>query len=157
MRAAGVKCEWRVAESDRARTRVLADSLGVPRLVAHLLLLRGIDTADKAAQFLAPSLRHLSDPFLLTDMDKAAARITEARARDEHIQVFGDYDVDGISATAILLKGLARFGIKQLSHGMPHRLTEGYGISPEHVEAAKAQGVGLIITVDNGIAAHDAA
>ena len=157
MSTVGVQRIWRVAEMDRARAQTLMDALGIPRIVSHLLLLRGIDSAARAREFLAPSLRHLSDPMLLTGMDKAVARIEQARARNEHVQVFGDYDVDGISATAIMIRGLARYGLEHVSYAMPLRLTEGYGISAEHVDTAKANGVTLIITVDNGIAAHEAA
>lgn len=148
---------WRVAEQDRPRARALADACGLPPIVAHLLLQRGVESPDAARDFLRPRLELLSDPFLLTDMDAAVARITAARAAGEKTLVFGDYDVDGIASCAILEKGLRRFGVEAVECAMPLRLSEGYGLSPEHVAQAKAGGAALIITVDNGIKAHAAA
>lgn len=129
----------------------------MPPLIGQLLLLRGAATLDVAERFLMPKLRHLADPFLLTDMDRAVARIALARDRNEAVRVFGDYDVDGIAASAVLLNGLQRYGIQQVSHGMPSRFAEGYGLNPDHIDAAHAEGVRLLITVDNGVSAHDAA
>ncbi len=151
------KTRWRIAHHDHAAATALADSVGVPPIIGHLLAQRGATTPEAARVFLAPSLRHLSDPADLSGMEQAVARITQARDRNERVLVFGDYDVDGITATALLTNGLRRFGITALSHGMPVRLTEGYGIREEHVEAARKDGVSLIITVDNGISAHGAA
>jgi single-stranded-DNA-specific exonuclease len=135
----------------------LAEAVKVRSLIAQLLLRRGIETPEEASRFLAPSLRNLSDPFLLTDMRVAVERITRARDAGEAVLAFGDYDVDGISAMALLIGGLQRFGVTRVTHGMPMRLTEGYGLNPERVEAAQRDGVTLIITVDNGMGAHEAA
>ena len=157
MRVAQTTHRWLFAEADRAQTRVLADALGIPPIVAHLLLLRGVETPDQARRFLRPALAHLSDPLLLTDMQKAVDRITQARAAGEHVRIFGDYDVDGISAMAILINGFKRFGLDTVSYGMPHRLLEGYGLSVDHIDLAASDGVSLIVTVDNGISAHEAA
>ena len=154
---AALNPEWRIAEQDRARAAALGRAVGVPPVVAHLLMTRGVDSPDAASGFLNPSVRQLSEPFLLTDMQAAVDRIRLARAREEHIRVFGDYDVDGIAATALLYLGLRRFGVARVSHGMPQRLTEGYGINVEHVEAARRDGVSLLITVDNGVRAYAAA
>jgi single-stranded-DNA-specific exonuclease len=90
-------------------------------------------------------------------MDKAVERLRTAREQMEHVRLFGDYDVDGISGTAVLYRSLKRFGINQLSYAMPNRLVDGYGLSPEAVEDAACAGVSLLITVDNGIKAHEAA
>lgn len=135
----------------------LGRDAGVPPIVAHLLMMRGVVSAKAARDFLNPSLSQLSDPFRLTGMHDAVERIAKARDRSEHVRVFGDYDVDGIAATALLFFGLRRFGIGQVSYGMPQRLVEGYGISEEHVNAAQRDGVSLLITVDNGVRAYDAA
>jgi single-stranded-DNA-specific exonuclease len=89
-------------------------------------------------------------------MDKAVARIQQARDRGEHVLVFGDYDVDGIAGTAILVSAFRRIGIAKCSYGMPHRLMEGYGLSPDRVQWAKEMGAQLIVTADNGTAANDA-
>lgn len=147
---------WSLPDHDPARARALAAALNVSPLIGQLLLLRGADSPDAAERFLAPKVRHLADPFLLTGMDAAVARIAQARERQEHIRVFGDYDVDGIAASAVLLNGLRRYGIEHVSHGMPSRFTEGYGLSPGHIDAAYAEGVRLLITVDNGVSAHEA-
>ena len=152
-----IQTKWNVAEQDHARVREFSEALELPPIVAHLLLLRGLDSVDRVRDFLRPRMAHLSDPFLLTDMDKAVARIAQARKHAERILIFGDYDVDGISATVILLNGLQRFGLENIDYAMPRRLTEGYGLNPERVEQAATDGVGLLITVDNGIAAHAAA
>ncbi len=157
MNTQAAKLRWHVAEEDRAKTSALAKGLDVPRIVAHLLALRGIDSVEAGNAFLNPSLDALTDPFSLTDMQAAVDRIALARERNERVLVFGDYDVDGIAGTAILVNALRRYGVASCSHGMPSRLVEGYGIAPEHVEAAHADGVTLIVTVDNGINARDAA
>ena len=149
--------KWVISGQDRPRAAALAKALELPPIVAHLLLLRGIDTPEAGEHFLRPRLAHLTDPFSLTDMDRAVARVTRARDNGEHVLIFGDYDVDGIAATALLVNGFHRFGLSRVSHGMPLRLTEGYGLRADRVEAAKDEGVSLIVTVDNGISAHDAA
>jgi len=157
VKALGIRRSWVVAPHDDRRVQQLATALGVPPIVAQLLILRGQDTVEKAEIYLKPALKHLSDPFLLTDMDVAVARLTRARDAQEHVLVFGDYDVDGVSGTAILYNGLKRFGLQEVSYNMPRRLTEGYGLAPEHVDEALERGVSLVVTVDNGISAHEAA
>lgn len=157
MNGLGIERRWNVAPHDDARVRDLAARLKIPPIVAQLLILRGQDSPEKAEAYLKPTLGHLSDPFLLTDMRIAVDRITRARERQEHVLVFGDYDVDGISGTAILFNGLKRFGIESVGYNMPKRLTEGYGLAPDHVDEALESGVSLLITVDNGIASHEAA
>lgn len=148
---------WQLVAADREAARALADALQVPTVIAHLLHSRGVTTPDACRLFLTPDAVHLSDPFALTDMDVAVTRLRQARERGEHVRVFGDYDVDGITGTALLYRALQRYGMKTCSYGMPSRLTEGYGLSPEQVASARNEGVDLIITVDNGIAAHEAA
>lgn len=154
MNGLGVRNEWNIAPQDDPGVQALSSALGIPPILAQLLLRRGLATTESARTFLNPSLQQLSDPFLLTGMREAVERITRARDANEHVLVFGDYDVDGISGTAILFNGLKRFGLQHVSCNMPKRLTEGYGLDNEHVDEALAQGVTLIITVDNGISAH---
>lgn len=154
MNGLGVTNKWNIAPQNHPGVEQLSTALGIPPILAQLLILRGLDTPASAHDFLNPSIRHLSDPLLLTGMAEAVARITRARDAGEHVLVFGDYDVDGISGTAILVNGLKRFGVSRVSYNMPKRLTEGYGLDNEHVDEAVAQGVSLIVTVDNGIAAH---
>lgn len=148
--------EWRLPTTDPAEARKLANAIRVPVLIAEWLLTRGYNTSKAAIEFLEAGRRAYSDPLALTDMDRAVERIQRARDANETIQVFGDYDVDGMSAMAILGGAFDALGIPH-TLAMPDRLEEGYGLSPEHVDSAKQAGVSLIITVDNGIAAHDAA
>jgi single-stranded-DNA-specific exonuclease len=149
--------EWRIAPVEYAKTTELARELGVQQLIAHLMMRRGIRTAEEGRRFLSPSTDNLCAPGSLRDLDKAVERINLAKERGELIHIFGDYDVDGIASTAILVRALHRMGIQECSYALPERLAEGYGLAPMHVEEAHRQGVGLIITVDNGIASHEAA
>ena len=148
---------WHIPEEDREKTAELSSHLGISRIVAHLMTLRGITAVEHGKAFLNPCLEDLSDPFLLTDMRLAVERITSARRQKERVLVFGDYDVDGIAGTALLVKALGRFGIEDCRYALPSRLGEGYGLSPERVRTAHEEGVRLIVTVDNGINARQAA
>jgi single-stranded-DNA-specific exonuclease len=154
-RAAG-KYDWEVTEVDRGAAEPLADALGEHPIVAQILLGRGYSTPESARRFLEPSLDDLSDPFQLDDMEQAVARLKRARDHGEHVLIFGDYDVDGIAGTALLVRALGRFGMRRVSYGVPNRLIEGYGLSLDRVDAAKASGASLIVTVDNGVGAHEA-
>ena len=124
--------------------------LGQPPLVNQLLYNRGLTETGKAESFLnvGQDLQH--DPSLLTDMEKAVARIRRALAAGETMVVYGDFDADGICGTAILVEGLARLGGKMLSY-FPHRVQEGYGLNTDSLDNLRAQGVSLVITVDCGI------
>jgi single-stranded-DNA-specific exonuclease len=153
----GARCDWQVAPQNRQATTVLAEALSVPRIIAHLLITRGVRSPEEGRRFLEPSVDHLSDPFELDGMQCAIDRIRRAREQGEHVLVFGDYDVDGITGTTILVNALRRFGVERLSYAMPDRLEDGYGLSPHQVKAAHEDGVALIITADNGTTAHDAA
>lgn len=148
---------WKIADVDHVAARQLAENMTIPRVVALLLCRRGIVTAADARTFLGPCRTGLCDPFCLSDMDAAVARIAQARKSGEHVRVFGDYDVDGVSGTALLVNGLRRFGIGNVSYALPNRLLDGYGLQAEHVEQAQCDGVSLLITVDNGIKSHAAA
>ena len=148
---------WSHVPEERALLRTLADALEVPPLVAQLLILRGAATPETGRQFLNPSVDDLSDPFDLTGVDQAVERLRIARERGEKVLVFGDYDVDGITGTTILYNALRDYGIASCAYDMPNRLEEGYGISPERVYQASQKHVGLIITVDNGVTAREAA
>jgi len=148
---------WSCASCDRTAVRSLARELDIPPLVAQLLIIRGAATPELGHQFLNPSADHLCDPFELSGIGEAVERIRRARDLGEHVLVFGDYDVDGITGTAILYNALKAYGISSCSYDMPNRLEEGYGISPERVYQARDQEVGLIVTVDNGVTAREAA
>jgi single-stranded-DNA-specific exonuclease len=129
----------------------LAVRLGVPVVLANLLLQRGIDTPEEAERFFAPHLGDLHDPFLMKDMERAVERVERALSTGETIMVFGDYDVDGTTAVALMYTFLRRMGHEKLLFYIPDRYNEGYGISHQGVDYAKRKGVGLIITLDCGI------
>ena len=130
----------------------LARELGVDRVIATLLVERGVQTFDEARRFFRPSLEHLHDPFEMKDMDKAVERIEKALRAKERIMVYGDYDVDGTSAVAVVY-GFLHTLTDNIDFYIPDREKEGYGISFEGVDYAKETGVKLIIALDCGIKA----
>lgn len=131
---------------------VLQQELGIPEKIARLLSLRGIDTYDKAKSFFRPTLELLHDPFLMKDMDRATERLAKAIRGGEKIIVYGDYDVDGTTATSILYTFLKDFGV-DVDYYIPHRFKEGYGINIEGIEYAVRENAQLIVSVDCGITA----
>ncbi len=155
--SSAARTQWLLPNAERAVVRSLATGLGVQGIVAQILVSRGLTDVQQARAFLEGHHLPLSDPFALTGMRDAVDRIGAAQQRGEHVRVFGDYDVDGMAATAVLTRGLRRFGLRDVSHAMPNRLTEGYGINRDSVVDAARDGVNLLITVDNGINAFDAA
>jgi len=122
--------------------------------IARLLVLRGIKSADDVRSFFYPSLRQMPDPFLMKNMDKAVARLNQALGAKEKIMVYGDYDVDGTTAVALVYKYLQNFYSK-LVYYIPTRDDEGYGISLQSIDYAASIGVKLIIVLDCGIKAID--
>lgn len=134
------------------REGMLIAQLPCSRPMARALMRRGMDTVEKARAFLTPGEIPLPDPYGLADMDKAVGCIRRAMEAGKHICVYGDYDADGVCATAILTRGLRKAGAK-VSWYIPSRHKEGYGMNGKAVEVLKDRGVDLIITVDNGIAA----
>ncbi len=128
---------------------------GLDRDLATLLAQRGVTTASEAAAFLAPGIEDLHDPLLLLGMQEALDLLVAAHARGERVAVVGDYDVDGLTATALLLGVFRALGIA--AHGiLPNRHAGGYGLQPQHVQQADELGCRLLITVDCGIQAHEA-
>lgn len=142
---------WTVSSYAPADAEALCEA-GFSPITAALLCSRGYRTAPEAQDFLS-CRSALSSPYALLDMDKAAARVKLALQRREHIAVFGDYDVDGITATCLLTEYLRGKGGHVTSY-IPARLEEGYGLNPIAIEALKKQGVELIVTVDCGITAN---
>ncbi|MDZ7691620.1 MAG: DHH family phosphoesterase [Balneolaceae bacterium] len=134
----------------------LQEELGIPEKIAYLLSLRGIDTFDKAKNFFRPDLDLLHDPFLMKDMEEASTRLAKAIRAGEKILVYGDYDVDGTTATSILYIFLKDFGV-DVEYFIPHRFKDGYGISPEGIQFARKRGAKLIVSVDCGITAVEEA
>ncbi|MFM7623186.1 MAG: DHH family phosphoesterase, partial [Alphaproteobacteria bacterium] len=140
--------------SDRTAL-ALSQRHGVPEVVGKLLAIRGIDL-NTAEGFLNPRLKDmLPDPFHLLDMDRAVGRMVTALLNGESIAVFGDYDVDGATSSALLKRYMAMLG-RPLRVYIPDRMAEGYGPNRGAFDKLKAQGVNLVITVDCGIVAHDA-
>ncbi|TMI80402.1 MAG: single-stranded-DNA-specific exonuclease RecJ [Bacillati bacterium ANGP1] len=133
----------------------LAAALGVRPLTAALLRRRGISTVAEARRFLDPRLEDLADPRSLPGMDRAVECVAQALRAGSRIAVHGDYDVDGVSATAILLRGLRALGAEPLWH-LPHRFHDGYGLGSRAVETFGAHGAALLIAADCGITAQDA-
>lgn len=141
--------KWEVRPLNKERAAAFAQTYGVPFFLAMLMNIRGLDDAAHLREFLGEG-EPLSDPFLLKDMDKAAARITRAVDNMEKIAVYGDYDADGVTSTAMLYSYLETRGADVIFY-IPQREGEGYGMNMGAVEYLKEQGVSLIVTVDNGI------
>ena len=149
-----IEKRWVVTpEGDPATVAMLAAALRISPILANLLVQRGIDTVDKAEKFFKPSLADLHDPFLMKDMEKAVERVGQAVRNNEKIMVYGDYDVDGTTAVALVYKFLRQIGHKDLLFYIPDRYTEGYGISTKGIDHAARKGATLIIALDCGIKA----
>jgi single-stranded-DNA-specific exonuclease len=147
---------WKFAEPHPAEAAALAKAARLPQVLAELLVARGVVQPSEAFAFLNPEASHLHDPFLMMGMNAAVERLERAIASREPVLLYGDYDVDGTTAVVLLktaiemLGGVARFHV-------PHRLLEGYGLQSSVLEAAYAEGVRLVITVDTGMRAFDQA
>ena len=147
--------KWKYEEPTSERRQAateLAGRIGMSPLLADLLIGRGIRTESAAKRFFRPSLGDLLDPFLLDDMDVAVDRLNDAIGRKERIMVYGDYDVDGCTAVALVYRFLQQF-YSNMEYYIPDRYEEGYGVSIRGVDYAKEQGVRLIIVLDCGIKA----
>ena len=144
--------QWRILPPDPAGAESLARRLGLSAIAAQMLVNRGVTEESAARAFLHPDLDHLRDPSCMPEMQLAAERVREAVERGRKIAIYGDYDVDGITATAILLRCLALLGAKPVYY-IPDRLEEGYGLNPAAVRGLASDGVELLITVDCGITA----
>ncbi|HKJ32756.1 MAG TPA: single-stranded-DNA-specific exonuclease RecJ [Balneolales bacterium] len=146
---------WVFAQpEDEDAVSLLRKELGVPDIIARLLAIRGISTFETARSFFRPNIKDIYDPFLMKDMDKASCRVAKAVREGEKVVVYGDYDVDGTTATSIMYTFLKDFGC-DVEYYIPHRFKEGYGVSPEGIDYAEEIGAGLIISVDCGITAFE--
>ncbi len=132
----------------------LAEKIGMSTIMAELLIERGIKTESAAKRFFRPMLNELIDPFLMNDMDVAVDRLNDAMGRKERIMVYGDYDVDGCTAVALVYKFLQQF-YSNIDYYIPNREGEGYGVSRQGIDYAAETGVKLIIVLDCGIKAID--
>ena len=144
---------WKYKEiSDSSAVERLSAEVGIDKVLASLLVDRGVKTSEQARAFFRPSLDNLHDPFLMKDMDKAVERLHRAITDKEKILVYGDYDVDGTTAVALVWSFLKRF-TSNMDFYIPDRYDEGYGVSYKGIDWAVANGVKLIITLDCGIKA----
>jgi len=152
---------WSLPMCDPAAAAALARAAQVPEIVAQLLIGRGITTAEAAAAFFTPTLDQLHDPYLMLGMREAVARIQHAVAAQEAILIYGDYDVDGTTATVLLktaIERLAPAGTRaDVRYHVPHRIREGYGMQTNILADAYEAGVRLVISVDTGVRAFAAA
>ena len=147
---------WDILEPDPAVVHHLATSLGVDPLVATVLVNRQLTSLTSARAFLSPSLNDITPPEAIKDIEPAAKRLMQAVMNREKILVFGDYDVDGVTATALLLDFLRMVG-GRVSHYIPHRRKEGYGLRPRHIRRrVRPHGFQLVITVDCGTSSFEA-
>ena len=140
---------WHVAQADCAAVERLMDA-GYPYLVSGVLASRGVSCPEQATEYLTQETTLAHSPFLMKDMDKAAARIDRALSDGERIAIFGDYDVDGITATCIMVDYLKSRGA-DVVHYIPRRIEDGYGLSCEAIEGLRKGGATLLVTVDCGI------
>jgi len=153
--ATGLSWRDRLDERGQARALTIAQRAGVPELLARVLAGRGVE-ADAVAAYLDPSIRTLMpDPHVLTDMEAASARLAHAVMHEESIAIFGDYDVDGATASALLCRYLRHCGLNPLVY-IPDRIFEGYGPNAEAIHGFAARDVKLIVTVDCGVTSHAA-
>lgn len=145
--------QWVLKPFQKSRVEELSDNLKISPLLARLLVNRNVGEPEKAHAFLYDSLKDLPNPFLLKDMEKAVARLIKAVRSREKIVVYGDYDVDGTVATALLSLFFDEIG-HPIDYYIPHRIREGYSMNAHAVKKFREQGVSVIITVDNGITAE---
>ncbi|HKW24921.1 MAG TPA: single-stranded-DNA-specific exonuclease RecJ [Terriglobales bacterium] len=147
---------WNLRSVSGMEAQRLADEAGISPTLARLLLLRGVAGAAEAQRFLSPLLSHLHSPYAMSGMAAAVERLRAALERKEKILIYGDYDVDGTTAIVILVTAIRLCGGEADFH-VPHRIREGYGMKDDVIERAASEGVRLIVSVDTGIRAFDAA
>ncbi len=147
---------WKPRPCDEAAATRLTAELGLSPVIARLLAIRGHHDPEQAARFLRPSLDHLIDPWRLADMAPAVERLRAAVDRRERVVIHGDYDVDGVTSTVILRRALELLG-GDVTHFIPERLRDGYGLQPVTIERLHAAGAQVIVSVDCGIRAPEAA
>src|SRR6266496_1974931 len=145
---------WIIRQLDQARAFAFANELKISPLVAGLLLARGFDDLESAQRFLKPTFDQLHDPALMLGMPEAVERLQFAIDNAQPILIYGDYDVDGTTGTAVLLRALRMLGAT-VGYHVPHRFTEGYRVQQAGLEKAVTDGYRLVVSVDCGITAHE--
>ena len=149
-----INTEWKILKPDD-EIYALSYELEIPIEIASCYYNRGLQTKEQIASFMNTDLKNLYGPFLLPDMDKAVNRTYQAIKNRELIHIYGDYDVDGITSTAIMIFILSKLNAN-FTYYTPHRIEDGYDLQTKHVKSAKKNGVDLLITVDCGIRATEA-
>ena len=143
---------WKQKSVDAALVQCISERCGLSDVVATVLAHRGQADPESAARFLSPSLSGMHDPLLMTDMTPAVSRLVVARQQQELVCIYGDYDVDGVSATALLVSGFTALGLRTTYH-IPSRMEDGYGLNSEALQAIKVQGGSVVVSVDCGVTA----
>ncbi len=146
--------KWIYSKIDSATIEDVAKVNNISKLLAKIMLARGIDTPEKINNFLNPEISSLYDPFLFNDMDLAVDAVINSINNNEKITIYGDYDVDGITSVAVLKSYLIERGAN-VAHYLPNRLEEGYGLNNEAIDKIAEDGTNLLITVDCGISAYE--
>ncbi|NET89360.1 MAG: single-stranded-DNA-specific exonuclease RecJ [Kamptonema sp. SIO1D9] len=147
---------WQIAPTAKEKVDLFIQTTGLDPLIARVIVNRGIDTPQEAYTYLDPEVEQLPSPLDdFPDLAKSVELLTEARSFGEKVAICGDYDADGMTSTALLLRAFAHLGI-DVDYAIPSRMKDGYGINQRIVEEFAESGVGLILTVDNGISAYEA-
>lgn len=147
---------WKIIKAKEEKVLELQRALSIKKVLCNILVQREIDTFQKAKDFFRPQLSHLHDPFLMKDMDKAVAIISDAIKENQKILVFGDYDVDGTTSVAMMYRFLKKiYREENIDFYIPHRYREGYGISRQGIDFAYENGFSLVISLDCGIKSID--
>src|SRR3989339_2268245 len=142
--------KWNLYPQEIENSLALSKQLNISSLLAQILINRGISNPKDAEIFLSPRLMNLKDPFEIPNIKKGVERVLLAKTRGENVAIYGDYDVDGVTGTSILLEALKYVGLKP-SYYIPHRYGEGYSLNVEAIRKLKDDGINLIVTVDCGI------
>ena len=151
-----MKKHWQILQPDISSVRRISNALKCNPIIASILINRNIVSVEDAFDFLNPSFNNMRSPFSIKGINTAVSRIYSAIINNEKILIFGDYDVDGITATTILLEFFSHIGAN-VSYYIPHRIKEGYGLQKNHItDYALPKGINLIITVDCGSSSYDA-
>lgn len=146
---------WQIKHQNPHLQTVLSNALNIHPIIAQLLINRNIITIQEAKNFFETSLSSLHDPFELKHMDRVVERLEKAQRHKERILIFGDYDVDGVTSSALLYRALTQRGLKVINH-IPHRVHDGYGLNEKIVKFVKDQEIGLLVSLDSGISAYRA-
>lgn len=145
---------WQLHSQNVGLQKDISEGLGLSKVTAQVLINRGLTDDLKAKRFLYPTLTNLHDPFLMADMERSVERVMRAIASKESILIYGDYDADGATSTALMVRFFKNIGV-DVHYYIPHRIDEGYGMHKDAMGPIKKLGTKLIITVDNGSSAHE--